>query len=206
MNSHSIVVNKKTLFYKGNINLLNTNIIAVIGKRDVSQDVLETAYYYGQVVASNTTILNGLALGCDTFAIKGALSVGGKVIAVLPCGIDMVYPKANEELYEDILDNDGLLISQYPGTTPITKYQFVERDKLQALLSNKVISIYANSNGGTIQTLTYAKKLGKEIACISGSLGNDLFLSKKFAKELNINNLTTFITESYEQMSLLLEN
>lgn len=206
MNSQSIVVNKKILFYKGNIDLLNSNIIAVIGKREVSQDVLQKAYYYGQAVANNATVLNGLAIGCDTFAAKGALSVNGKIIAVLPCGINAIYPKANEELYEDILDNDGLLISQYPGITPVTKYQFVERDKLQALLSNKIISIYANLNGGTIQTLTYAKKLGKEIACVPGSLGNDLFLSKKFAKELNLNSLTSFVTEKYEQMSLLLEN
>lgn len=77
------------LYYLGDILLLDKNIIALIGKRDVSEKVMKTTKRCGEILAEcGTVVLNGLAIGCDTAGLEGALTAGGKCIAVMPCGLD----------------------------------------------------------------------------------------------------------------------
>lgn len=96
--------NNSVIYYKGNISLINaTKNIAVIGTRKISDRGRKLAYETGCILAKRKiTLVNGLALGCDAEAIKGALSEGGKCIAVMPCGLEQVQPRLNYRLAEQI--------------------------------------------------------------------------------------------------------
>jgi DNA processing protein len=157
----------KEIFYKGDITLIDNNRnIAVIGSRQISDKGISLAVGTGRALArKGITVVNGLALGCDTYALKGALSVGGKCIAVMPCSLDQIVPKSNYRLAKTILENGGLLISEYPTGTKLEKYMYVERDRLQSTLSDGIIVIEATLGSGTMHTVRAAQRQGKPIAC-----------------------------------------
>lgn len=161
-------LNKKSiLFCKGNMELVNASKnVAVIGARRASENGLKISYETGRILAERQiTLVNGLALGCDTEAVKGALSAGGKCIAIMPCGLDQVYPQSNYGLAEKVLDNGGCLISEYPVGNIIKKYQYVERDRIQSEISHGVLIIEAEENSGTMLTADFALKQHKRLAC-----------------------------------------
>jgi DNA processing protein len=166
----------KELYYKGDITLIdNTPNIAVIGSRQISEKGISLAFDTGSTLASmGITVVNGLALGCDTYALKGALSIGGKCIAVMPCGLDQIVPKSNYYLARTILENGGLLISEYPIGTKLEKYMYVERDRLQSTVSDAIIVIEASYQSGTIHTVRAARRQGKQVACYKeAEISND---------------------------------
>lgn len=167
------------IYYKGNIEIVNKyKNIAVIGSRNASQDGLKLAYETGQTVAEQgMNVVNGLALGCDTEALKGALSRGGRCIAILPCGIGRIYPKSNQKLAEQVLENGGCILSEYPPETPVKKYQYIERDYLQSGISQGVLMIEAQEKSGTMHTVEFAIKQYRRLACyqaaiLKGATGN----------------------------------
>jgi DNA processing protein len=140
--------------------------MAVIGSRHVSDNGIKQAFKIGFKLAKmDINVVNGLAIGCDTYALKGALSVGGKCIAVMPCGLERIVPKSNYRLADEILAKDGLLISEYPVGSEIEKYMYVERDRLQSDISKGVIVVEAGFKSGTMYTVRAARKQGKPIAC-----------------------------------------
>lgn len=157
----------KTLYYKGNIDLLLGNVVAVIGKRETSKRYAQMAYQIGSLLAGDGyVVLNGLAIGCDTDAIKGALSKKGRVVAIMPCGLDRVYPSSNKELVQQILENDGCIISEYPNGIRPERYRFVQRDRIQAALSDRVVVVDSEKKSGTMHTVKYAAKYKKPVACV----------------------------------------
>ena len=177
-----------TLYYIGDISIAN-NCVAVIGKRDVSEETQRVSYLLGKLIASyGYTILNGLAIGCDMNSIEGALSEDGKVITVLPCGLDDIYPVRCKSLSEKILKNGGCLISEYPCGVKPEKRTFVERDKIQAGISKKIFVIYSDLNSGTMHTVKYGINDNKPIGCYMGdnekSTGNKYFIDNLGAKEI----------------------
>ncbi|MGN1281168.1 MAG: DNA-processing protein DprA [Succinivibrio sp.] len=96
------------------------------------------------------SVVRGLALGCDTRAHIGALSVQGHTTAVLGHGLDMVFPQDNKNLAEEIVASNGLLISTYHIGEKPTYYTFASRDKIQAGLSEYVVMVQSSSNGGSL--------------------------------------------------------
>jgi DNA processing protein len=157
----------REIYYIGNIDLIDSNRnMAVIGSRHVSDNGIKQAFKIGFKLAKmDINVVNGLAIGCDTYALKGALSVGGKCIAVMPCGLERIVPKSNYRLADEILAKDGLLISEYPVGSEIEKYMYVERDRLQSDISKGVIVVEAGFKSGTMYTVRAARKQGKPIAC-----------------------------------------
>ena len=144
------------LFYKGDINLLskdNTNI-AIIGVLNPDEKVEMTETMVAkEVLKYDVTIVSGLALGCDTIAHKTALENNGKTIAILPCSLDSVIPKENMDLANRIIDQGGLLVSEYyevPQSRNEMINRFIVRDRLQALFSDAVLlaASYAPNNQG----------------------------------------------------------
>lgn len=124
------------------------------------------AYETGQVVAKQEmNLVNGLALGCDAAAIRGALSANGKCIAVMPCGLDQIQPRSHFELAEEILEKGGCLISEYPIGTGIQKRQYVERDRIQSGISQGIIVVETEEKGGTMHTVNFSLKQNKRLAC-----------------------------------------
>ncbi len=200
----------EVLYYVGDISVCNSLVIAVIGKRDVKERYLAIARKYAELLAKKgCTVLNGLAVGCDTYALEGALAANGKTVAVMPSGLDEIYPKSNKKLAEEIVKNGGCLISEYPNGTKPQKYTFVERDKIQAMLSNKVFVIAAEKDGGTMHTVEYAHKLAKPLGCFVEETantmeGNQMLVDKKMATAISdTDSLIMFVEQpEYTQMSL----
>lgn len=145
------------LFYKGNISLLKERIIGVVGSRKPCDYSLAAT----KLLASNNkdkVIVSGLAKGIDAQAHKYAC----KSIGVLGCGIDYIYPKENEYLYK-LLEETGLIISEYPFNTPPSTYNFPFRNRLVAALSDEIYIMEAHEKSGTLATINNALELGKNI-------------------------------------------
>ena len=144
-------------FYKGDISFLNDlRAVAVIGSRNAPKDAVLNAYMSGQYAAmEGFDVVNGLAVGCDTAALRGALSEGGRCVAVLPCGLDMVVPSVNEYLAQEILEKGGCLISEYAEGTEPERFMYVQRDRLQSGLSEIVLVVHcgkAESQGDSFMS------------------------------------------------------
>ena len=203
------------IYYRGNIDILNEyKNVAVVGSRKASLEGLRMARETGRIVAENgLNVVNGLALGCDAEALKGALAVGGKCIAVMPCGLEQIQPKSHQKLAEEILEKGGCLISQYPVGTPIKEYQYVERDRIQSAISQGVLVVEAQEKSGTMHTVDFALKQYRRLACYYHALvkmasGNRMLEMEQKASVLkNTQDLKLFLAdikneECYEQMFL----
>ena len=158
------------LNYKGDIDKLNKcqkKSVAIVGTRKPTQEGVEACRYYSQYFAERGyNIVSGLALGCDTVAHQGALSVHGMTTAILAHGLQMISPKANELLSRQILDNGGLLLSEYFVGSPAYSTYFVERDRLQAGLSFATIVIQAGIKSGTMHAARTAINNNRILACV----------------------------------------
>ena len=152
-------------FYKGDISFLNElHAVAIIGSRNAPKEAILSAYASGQYAAmEGYAVVNGLAVGCDMAALRGALSEGGKCVAILPCGLDMVVPSVNEYLAEEILEKGGCLISEYGTGTEPEKYKYVQRDRLQSGLSEAVLVVHYGEDSGTLKTAEFARKQGVKV-------------------------------------------
>ena len=103
----------KILYVLGNETILNEPSIAIIGCRDCSNYGRNSAYYFAKELAQREIItISGLARGIDTYVHKGTVRIGHKTIAVLGCGLNIVYPPENKELYKDIIQNGGAIVSE----------------------------------------------------------------------------------------------
>lgn len=157
------------LFVKGDISCLNSeHAVAVIGTRKPTQFGLAAAERLGRLLAeSGIIVVSGLALGCDAGAHRGCVDVKGKTVAVLAHGLEKVYPSSNKMLADDILNNSGCLVSEYPPGTPARPTNFVERDRIQSGLSDGVIVVETGIKGGTMHTVKFCLEQGRKLACIS---------------------------------------
>ena len=151
------------LYCKGNLDLLNTNCIAVIGTREntkIGEKITKKTVNF--LTKNNFTVVSGLAKGVDTISHQSALNNSGNTIAVLPL-IDKIYPAENKQLAQKILDNNGLLISEIKPNTNFHSGQLVKRDRIQSGLSKAVFVIETSINGGSMHATNDAIKLGKYI-------------------------------------------
>lgn len=163
-----------TIFAKGDISLLNSKSIAIVGSREPSKYGIYVAEKFSKELSKEgITIVSGLARGIDTFAHVGALSSFGKTIAVLGSGIDVVYPKENAKYYREISEK-GLIISEYiVGTVPESK-NFPQRNRIISGLSDGVLVVEARKNSGTMITTDFALEQGKELYVIPGNITSNL--------------------------------
>lgn len=162
----------KELYCLGNLELLNyKNNIAMIGSRNCSSYGERAAKDFAYNLAKeDICIVSGLAKGIDSFSHIGALNAKGKTIAVLGSGLDNIYPKENIKLVEEIIKNNGLVISEYPlGTKPL-KYHFPARNRIISGLSDSVLVVEARKNSGTNITVDFALEQGKDVFVIPGNI------------------------------------
>ena len=144
------------LYYRGNIDALQKPGIAVIGTREPTPNGIKAGNFFSAEFAKQGfNIVSGLAIGCDTTGHEGALSVGGTTTAFLANGLDWnsIYPKENLELAKRIVENGGLLLSEYPIGQACNRYSLVARDRLQAGLSYATIAIQTGIKGGTMHAV-----------------------------------------------------
>ena len=164
------------LYAIGNIELLNEFSLAIVGARKCEAESLNLATILAEnFVKLGITIISGLAIGIDTAAHEGTLNSNGKTVAVLGSGFNKLYPKCNKELSVKIVDNNGLVISEYEPDTPPLKPNFVNRNRIIAALSSGVIVIEASEKSGSISTAKVAMNLKKKIFTVPGDRYNENF-------------------------------
>ena len=109
------------------------NCLAVVGSRRLTTyGRRATEQLVTEVAAAGITIVSGFMYGGDEAAHSAAVKCGGKTIAVMPCGIDLIHPGSQKELYQKILDTGGLIISEYEGKTQPQTFTYVQRDRIVA--------------------------------------------------------------------------
>ncbi len=126
----------KQLYVIGNKNLLNQFSLAIVGSRNCLKESAENAYKLSYDLSANgVNIISGFAKGIDKIAHSGAINAGGKTIAVLGGGFNNLSPKENINLFYEILENEGLIITEYPPDMPCLRYNFLSRNRIIAALS-----------------------------------------------------------------------
>lgn len=163
----------KQLYLEGNIKLLDTPGIAIIGSRTCTKYGKKVATEFANKLSEyGLTIVSGMAIGIDSFAHKGTLEVGGNTIAVLPCGLSNIYPEENKQLFENIIENNGLVLTEYEENEEADYKKFLERNRIVSGLTIGTLVIEGGHRSGTSVTANLAKTQGKKVFCIPSSLEN----------------------------------
>ena len=161
----------QNLYYIGNINILNTKAISIVGKRNASVKGKYYAYLIAKKYASQGfTIVSGLAKGIDQFAHIGALAANGKTIAVLGNGLSRIYQEENIKLAREIIENKGLIITEYKVNDKIKPENFPMRNRIISGLSIATIIIEADETSGSLITAKYAIDQNREVYTIPWKL------------------------------------
>ncbi len=160
------------LYGRGNVDLLNTPQIAMVGSRRTSRQGLENALRFsGELARSGFTITSGLALGIDAQSHTGALDEEGDTIAVLGTGVDRVYPARHRTLNNRIMQH-GLLISEFALETPPRPYNFPRRNRVISGMSLAVLVVEAALQSGSLITARMALEQNREVLAIPSSIHN----------------------------------
>ena len=160
------------LYYKGQIpEMDDVPVIAAVGTRKASVYGLNIAMRMGYQMAScGAQIVSGIAEGVDGKAMEGALLAGGTVVAILGFGADVVYPKSNRRLFEDVVRSGGCLISEFPPETPPYRWNFPKRNRIISGLSNGVVVIEAPERSGSLITARAAAEQGRDVFVLPGNV------------------------------------
>ncbi len=160
------------LHYEGNLDLLQRPKVAIVGSRKPNQYTKEMTYMLAsKLAARGVCIVSGAAMGVDALAHKGAGS--SNTIAVMANGLDVVYPKVNRTLIENIAA-EGLTLSQFESAFKATKWSFVVRNELVVALGDILIVTQADVNSGTMCSVAYAQAMGKPIYVLPHRLAESL--------------------------------
>ena len=161
------------LFMRGNRALLDKrlNRIALVGARRCSLYGRNVARMLGKELGKYSTIIvSGGARGIDTHGHEGLLSSLGYGIVVMGCGLDIVYPRENTKLFDRILQNNGLLVSEYPPGTPPSAKHFPARNRIISGLSRGVIVVEAKASSGSLITADMAVSEGRDVFVVPCNL------------------------------------
>ncbi|SHE27158.1 DNA processing protein [Marinitoga hydrogenitolerans DSM 16785] len=181
------------LYVKGNTDLLNKKGIGIVGSRKYTSYGKNIALSFSEILAKQYIIISGMAYGIDSFAHKGALK-SGNTIAVLGSGIDKPYPVSNTTLYNDILKNNGCIISEYAPGTPAQPFRFPERNRIIVGLSNSIIVIEAAKKSGSLITARLAIESGIDVYAVPGDINRK---SSEGTNNLIFNGAIPIISETH---------
>ena len=149
------------LYYEGNLALLKAKKVSIVGTRKPSKYSRDLTFKLSSALSKvGVCVVSGGAMGIDAVAHKGASSCN--TIAVLPCGIDIKYPSINKNLLLDIEQN-GLLLSQFDISFRATPWSFVVRNELVVALGDVLVVTEAELESGSMRSVEFALKMGKEI-------------------------------------------
>jgi DNA processing protein len=142
--------------------------IAIVGSRRATPYGLDMAEQIARdLAARGVTVVSGLARGIDSAAHRGALAAGGRTIAVLGSGVDVVYPPENRRLARQIAER-GALVSQFAPGTPPLPHHFPQRNRVIAGLGLGVVVVEAAERSGSLITAGFAAELGREVMAVPG--------------------------------------
>src|SRR5213593_4070047 len=165
-----VIASPPSVHVRGAIVAADGLAIAIVGSRRASTYGLEVAERLAfDLAARGVTIVSGLARGIDTAAHRGALAAGGRTIAVLGCGIDVVYPPENRALARAI-EAQGALVSQFAPGMPALPGHFPARNRTLAGLALGVVVVEAADRSGALITAGFAGDLGREVFAVPGRI------------------------------------
>lgn len=167
----------KKLYVLGNFKILKEKAIAIVGSRKATEYGKKVAFQISQeLTKENINVVSGLAIGIDTYAHLGAISIQNQAstIAVLGSGIDEMYPKENTELARKIIQTGGCIVSEYPLGTKPKKINFPQRNRIISGLSEGVVVVEASEKSGSLITAEFGIEQGKEIFAVPGNIDNPL--------------------------------
>jgi len=165
----------KQLYYKGKWNKeIFNHCLAVVGSRRMTiygRQVAERIV--GEVASAGVTIVSGFMYGVDATAHQAALKVGGRTIAVMPCGIDLIHPEYQQDLYAEILNNQGLIVSEYEGSMQPALWTYPRRNRIVAGLCQAALIIEAGEQSGSLITAEFAKKFKRKVFAVPGPITSE---------------------------------
>lgn len=153
------------IYAMGNLDLLKReHMVAIIGSRKATRTGNNKAYDLGVSYAKKGyVVVSGLALGCDASAHRGCMAADGGTIAIVATGLNLVHPRENIPLQEEILHKGGLILSEQPLGVKANPTRLVARNRLQAALSEEIVVAECPEHSGTMHTVRFAQKYGKKV-------------------------------------------
>jgi DNA processing protein len=202
LNLKSIWAAPPVLYVKGCLKEDDRLSISLVGTRSASSYGRKMADRFAQDLARyGLTVVSGLARGIDTCSHLGAIQAKGRTIAVLGCGVDIIYPAENKGLFEQIIQH-GAVISEFPMGTIPKSFNFPRRNRIISGLSLGTVVIEASIRSGSLITTNYAIEQGREVFAVPGGIDSRLsagnhHLIKEGAK------LVTCVEDIIEEIGLL---
>lgn len=162
----------ENLYYKGDWDQnLFENCLAVVGSRKMTKYGEKICTnLVSQVAARGITIVSGFMYGIDAMAHRAAVRVGGKTIAVMPCGIEKIHPAYQKKLYKEILKKNGLIVSEWADYQSAAKWTYPKRNRIVAGLSQAVLIVQAAEKSGSLITARLAEKFKRKLFAVPGPL------------------------------------
>jgi DNA processing protein len=158
------------LFTRGNIEMLNTLMLGVVGtRRPTAYGTAASARLAKDLALAGLTIVSGMARGIDTSAHRGALEAGGATIAVFGCGVDQTYPAENRKLAEQIA-RQGLIISEFPMSAPPYPQNFPIRNRIISGMTAGVLVVEGSEYSGSAITAKLAAEQNREVFAVPGNI------------------------------------
>jgi DNA processing protein len=159
------------LYVRGELKEEDEFAISIVGSRKTSPYGRGMTERMSQELARHgITIVSGMARGIDSLAHWGALSGGGRTIAVLGCGVDVIYPPENRNLFTKIMDH-GAVLSEFPMGSPPEGGHFPKRNRIISGLSIGVLVVQASAESGSLITAGFALEQGREVFAVPGNVG-----------------------------------
>ena len=159
------------LYVRGELRREDGLAIAIVGSRKTAPYGRWITEKIGEDLARHgVTVVSGMARGIDSVAHKGAIQGGGRTIAVLGCGVDIIYPSENRSLFHQIIEH-GAILSEFPMGSPPEGGHFPKRNRIISGLSMGVVIVQASAESGSLITAGYALEQGRDVFAVPGNVG-----------------------------------
>lgn len=162
------------IFVRGKLIDIDQKAVAIVGSRKPTPYGLAVAERLGAGLAgAGVVVVSGMARGVDTAAHRGALGAGGRTVAVLGCGVDVVYPRENKKLMEEICGR-GAVISEFPPGSPPEAWHFPVRNRIISGLTRGVVVVEAAEQSGALITADMALEQGRDVMAVPGNISSPM--------------------------------
>jgi DNA processing protein len=163
------------LSYRGDLSLLSRPCLGIVGSRDMSSYGKRIVdIWVPEITGNGVVTVSGLALGIDEAVARSTMSSGGKTVAILGHGLARIYPPSNAGLAREIIENGGLLLSEFPLDIAPDRYTFPARNRIIAGVSRGVLVVEAGEKSGALITADLAIDYGREAFAVPGSIFSEL--------------------------------